>query len=204
MSVSHKQDRRCCWCTQRQQASGWGCWWTGAPAARPAGRVCRSLTSERLPSPRVHGSQLLRCCNTGPLCLHLVARGSHRVTPDPRWPGRAIPPCGQPPARQAALPTTAPLCRARCPQDGQDGAVGGPETCNKVVPVVQSCLDKRRHVLRASRGETARHLSAVSSGVRAGIIWKGQWNPQTPRSPGWSHWIRSDAGPGQRDRRSTE
>ena len=78
MSVSHRQDRWCCWWKQRQQASGWGRWWAGAPEARPAGRTCRSLTSERLPSPHVHGSQLPRCCDRGPLCLHLMARGSHR------------------------------------------------------------------------------------------------------------------------------
>ena len=29
-------------------------------------------------SPHVHGSQLPRCCDRGPLCLHLMARGSHR------------------------------------------------------------------------------------------------------------------------------
>lgn len=201
----------CRW-KQPQQAAGCGRWWAPAPAACLPwrGLMCGSLTSERLPSPHMHGSQPLRCCDTGPLCLHLVARGSQRLTPDPRWPGRAILHCGQPPTRQAALPNTTPLRRARCPQDGQDGAVRGPEPCSEVTPVVQSCLDKRHRVLRTSR-DGARHLSAVPSGVHNGITWEGwvqwqepPWNPQMPQSPQQSYWIRWAARLGQRGGRSTE
>lgn len=202
----HRQDRLCC--KQPQQASGWRRQWTGAPAARPAGRMCRSLASERRPSPGVRGSQLLHCCDTGPLSLHLVARGSHRVTPDPGRLGRAIPPCGQPPTRQAALPTTTPLRRARCPQDGQDGAVRGPETCNKVVPVVHSCPDQRRRSLRAGEvrepatSQLCRQESVLGPSGRASGTHR---RPEAPNGapgskvlPGWgrgTEGAQSEASP---------
>lgn len=161
--------------------------------------------------PRMHGSQPLRCCDTGPLCLHLVARGSQRLTPDTRWPGRAILHCGQPSTRQAALPATTPLRRAQGPQDGQDRAARGPEPYSEVTPVLQSCLDKRHRILTMSRDNRACHLSAVPSGVHAGIIWEGlvqwqerPWSPQMPQSPQQSCWIPRAARLGQRRGRSTE
>ena len=122
--MSHRQDRWCCWCKQRQQASGWGRWWAGAPEARPAGRACRSLTSERLPSPHVHGSQLPRCCDRGPLCLHLMARGSHRPlltqggrdVPSTLWAATSS--AGSAPHHCSPLQSTVPTRRPRWSSQG--------------------------------------------------------------------------------------
>lgn len=148
------------------------------------------------------GSQLLHCCDTGP-CPYIswpeAVTGS--LLTQGGWDAPSHPVGSH--QLGAALPTTT-LRRARCPQDGQDGATEARD-------MQQSCA--RGPLLPGPASpqpsERARWREPATSqlcrqGVCAGTIWEGQWNPQTFRSPQRSPWIQSAARLGERDGRGTE